>query len=157
MSSDGKDLFGFERAADWTSTETTLATDASERRQGLVSLAFTLPDGGSANVRSRAFDAAALGTPVPRLGLEVFIGKTQPDAPRQSNIRLFLTCPGALSEQFVDYQRLSGYPPAGWVTIVFQVPGVVTTALAKNPSGCTLRLQHEGNGLFRYDDLRFLP
>lgn len=154
----GKDLFGFEHAApDWTAMGTTLTTDASERRQGLVSLSFTLPDGGTATIRSRAFDARDLGTPVPRLGLEVFMATAQPDAPRQSNIRLFLSCPGVLEDQFVDYQRLSGYPPGGWVTVVFQVPGVVTTALAKGPTGCTLRLQHEGNGLFRYDDLRFLP
>lgn len=146
------EIFGFEKASDWTSQEAQLSLDTQTKSQGAASLKFTA--GERVFVRSRPFATNEVAGVTSKLALDVHVSS----APGSShNIQLWFQCEAAaVYNAYVEYRSLANLQP-GWHQIVFSLPASVVTALGAQHAGCQFWFQHEAPGTFRYDNMGFVP
>jgi hypothetical protein len=144
-------LFGFERALpDWTSMETMLKSDTTEKTEGMASLSFT--PAAKTFVRSRAFATSETPGATAKLSLDVWVAEKQSF---QSNIQIRFDCRPAVYDAYLGYKTLADLTPGKWNTLAFDVPGNAVAAFQGQNMGCKIWLEHNGTGLTRYDRMGF--
>jgi len=147
------ELFSFDKAADWTSGETTVTQDTAEKVQGTSSIRFTTTAATSAFIRSRAFASSEVPGATTKLGLSVRV-ETVPD--NQASIQLWFECTAAaVYNAYIERKALSGLS-VGWNQLTFTLPANVVAALKGQNNGCKFWMDHQGVGKFHYDNLGFL-
>jgi hypothetical protein len=154
----GNSLFSFDKLSDWTSSYTTLISDAQIKEEGLASL--SLNSKGYAMVKSREFNTNELRNITNKLNVDVFVPNPQPNPWWVGTVQVFLTCPQAsVYNTYLGQKDLTHFFYDEFNSLTLDLSNQIVSVLSQSNINCEIGIVlNVNNGApdFKLDNMGFI-